>query len=92
MTIGAALVLYAVIWFMVLFIVLPLRLQTQDESGQIVPGTPASAPTNPNLKRKALIVTIAASIIWCVAAGLIVYDVIPLDMFNVYDRVRASEN
>ena len=37
----AALVLFAVIWFLVLFVVLPLRLETQGDRGEKVPGTQA---------------------------------------------------
>ena len=44
MTITAAVVLFAVVWFMVFFIVLPLRLTTQGDAGSVVPGTPKSAP------------------------------------------------
>ncbi|MAY31868.1 MAG: hypothetical protein CMM86_04625, partial [Rhodovulum sp.] len=38
MTITAAIVLFAVIWFMVLFVTLPVRLRTQGDVGEIVPG------------------------------------------------------
>jgi predicted secreted protein len=31
-------------WFITLFVVLPFFAHTQDEVGDIVPGTPASAP------------------------------------------------
>ena len=43
MGITAALVLFAVIWFMVLFITLPIRLQTQGDVGEVTPGTQAGA-------------------------------------------------
>ena len=42
MSISAAIVLYSVCWFMVFFIVLPLRLTTQGDAGAVVPGTPKS--------------------------------------------------
>ena len=44
MPITSALVLFAVIWFLTLFIVLPLRLQTQGDVGEIEPGTHAGSP------------------------------------------------
>lgn len=81
----SAIVLFAVIWFMVLFIVLPLRLETQGERGEIVPGTHASAPANLNLKRKAIIVTIASVILWVIIAGVIIsgwVSVRDIDWFN----------
>ncbi len=40
MAITSAMVLFAVIWFATLFLILPIRLKTQAEAGDIVPGTP----------------------------------------------------
>lgn len=87
MNIGAAAVLYAVVWFMVLFVVLPLRLETQGERGEVVKGTPSSAPAGINLKRRALVVTVAATIIWAVIAGIIITDAIPLETFDFYNGI-----
>ncbi|MEM6620323.1 MAG: DUF1467 family protein [Pseudomonadota bacterium] len=88
MTVGAALVLYAIIWFLVLFVVLPMNLETQDEQGEVVPGTSGSAPANPNLRRKAFIVTIASVFIWLVCAGVIVFELLPLEMFDFYNGIE----
>jgi predicted secreted protein len=76
MTITAALVLFAVVWFMVFFIVLPLRFQSQSEAGRIVPGTPASAPAEAMVGRKARITTAVAAVIWLILAGIITSGVI----------------
>ena len=46
MGITSAIVLFAVIWFMLFLIILPLGLQTQSEAGEVVPGTHGSAPAN----------------------------------------------
>jgi len=83
-----ALVLYAVVWFMVLFVTLPIRRRTQGDVGEIVPGTQAGAPVNFNVKRTMLIVTLVAFVIWVIIAGVIVSGVISvhdLDMFNRMD-------
>lgn len=85
MGITSALVLYAVCWFMVFFIVLPLRMVTQGDEGKIVPGTHASAPANPQLKRKAKITTLWALGIWVVLATIIWFNLITvrdIDWFN----------
>lgn len=85
MSITSALVLFSIIWFMVFFVVLPLRLKTQGEAGDVVPGTPSSAPTEAQIGRKAKITTIVATIVWAVAAGVILSGVISvrdLDFFN----------
>lgn len=86
MTITAAVVLFAVTWFMVLFIVLPLRVTSQAEAGHVVPGTPPSAPAEEPMRRKLRITTIVALILWVVMAGLILYSGITvrdLDFRNV---------
>ena len=67
----SAVVLFAVIWFMVLFITLPIGLRTQGDEDDVVPGTHASAPANINMKRKALIVTAISIVLWLIIAGII---------------------
>jgi predicted secreted protein len=44
MKISFAIVVYVCIWFMTLFAVLPFGVRTQDEAGEVEPGTPGSAP------------------------------------------------
>ena len=61
MGITSGIVLYAVLWFLTFLIVIPIRLQTQGDVGQVVPGTHASSPEVHNLKKKALITTLAAA-------------------------------
>jgi len=57
MSITAVIVVFAVTWFMVFFIVLPIRFVSQADAGSVVPGTPAVAPAAENVKRKAWITT-----------------------------------
>lgn len=57
---GAA--IYLMIWFTTLFAVLPFGVRTQGEDGDVVEGTPESAPVAPRLLRTALINTVVASI------------------------------
>ena len=47
MGITSAIVLFAVIWFLVLLIILPLRLQTQGDLGKVESGTHAGSPEKP---------------------------------------------
>jgi len=93
MTITAAIVLYSVIWFMTFFVVLPLRLVTQGEAGEVVPGTPQSAPSDAQIGRKARITTMWATVLFVIIAGVIVSDVISvrdLDWFGRMDPVQGS--
>ncbi|MFQ6553946.1 DUF1467 family protein [Aestuariibius insulae] len=87
----SALVLFAVIWFMILFIVLPLNLRTQGDDGEIVPGTHASAPSDPQLGRKARIVTIWALLVWAVVAGVIWSGMITVRDFDWFNRMSTPE-
>lgn len=89
MTITAAVVLFAVTWFMVLFIVLPLRFTSQADTGYVVPGTPPSAPATEVMGRKVRITTVVASVLWVVMAGTILYSGITirdLDIMGTMDR------
>ncbi|MER2605614.1 MAG: DUF1467 family protein [Siculibacillus sp.] len=67
MKIGTLIAIYFVVWWIVLFAILPLRVRTQAETGEVVPGTPASAPERPRLLYKAGLTTIVAFV---VTAGL----------------------
>ena len=82
MGITSAIVLYAVCWFMTLFVVLPLRMQTQGQAGEVVPGTPSSAPANLNLKRKAVTTTIFATIVWVILVSIIWSGWITIDSLD----------
>lgn len=75
----SAFVLFAVIWFLTLFIILPLRLTTQGEDGHVVPGTPQSAPANPMIRKRMLITTAISFVIWVVVVAIIVSGVIGID-------------
>jgi len=81
-----SLVLLAVVWFMTLFIVLPLRLKTQGDVGKVVPGTPSSAPDDIQIKRKFLLTTFVALPIWAVLVALILSGTITVDSFDLFTR------
>lgn len=86
MAVTSALVLFAVIWFMTLFIVLPFRQPSQSETGEVVPGTPAGAPANFRFKKRAWVTTGIAFVIWAIVAGIIYSGKITvrdIDMLNV---------
>ena len=64
MTITSAIVLLSVYWFIILFIILPINVTTQNDERNIIEGTAPSSPVNPNLKRKFYITTIVSIILW----------------------------
>jgi predicted secreted protein len=87
MSITAAIVLFAVVWFMVFFIVLPLRLTTQGDAGEVVPGTPKSAPTTEIVGRKAKITTLVALVVWAILAGIIISGAITVRDFDFLGKL-----
>lgn len=82
MSITGGLVLYVVIWFMTMFVILPVLSRTQGEDGEVVPGTHKGAPSNFRLGRTMLICTLWATPIWAVVAGIILSGVIDVEMLD----------
>lgn len=85
MSVASALVLLLVIWFMTLLTLLPIRIRTQGEAGQVVPGTHPGSPERHHLKRKLLITTAVAAVLWVVIVAIVVTGTVTvrdIDMFN----------
>jgi predicted secreted protein len=74
------LALYFIIWWTVLFAVLPFGVRTQGDDGEIVQGTPESAPTAFRMRRVALITTLVAGIVFALVWLAIRYRLVPLDL------------
>ncbi|MDV4145194.1 MULTISPECIES: DUF1467 family protein [Shimia] len=87
MSITSALVLYAVLWFLTLLIVIPIRLKTQGDVGEIVEGTHAGAPAQHNLKAKAWITTGVAAVIWLILFWIISQGIITVRDFDWMNRL-----
>ncbi len=75
----SALVLYAIVWFMLFLIILPIRVQTQGDLKDVVPGTHAGAPEKHHLKKKALWCTGLSFLIWGAFVAIILSGVISVD-------------
>ncbi|MFA5949844.1 MAG: DUF1467 family protein [Hyphomicrobium sp.] len=66
MSFSLGIALYLMIWWTTLFAVLPFGVRTQGEAGDVVEGTPESAPIAPRLLKTALINTVVASLAFAV--------------------------
>ena len=78
-----AVAVFFIIWWTLLFAVLPFWVHTQDDAGEVVPGTPRSAPKAPRLLRvflttTALSIVLFAVFYWVVTARVITLDDIPI--------------
>lgn len=87
MSITSAIVLYAVLWFLTFLVVIPIRLQTQGDVGEVVPGTHAGAPHNANLKLKAKITFGVAAILWLILWWIITFEIITVRDFDWMNRL-----
>jgi predicted secreted protein len=79
MSITGGIVLFVVVWFLMMFITLPIHSRSQAEDGEIVPGTHAGAPANFRLKRTVLIVTLWAILVWSIFAAIIFSGIIAIE-------------
>ena len=90
MGITSALVLFAVIWSMTFLIVLPIRVKTQGDLGEIVPGTHAGAPEVHNIGKKAKITTAISLVLWVITCGIILSEVISVRDLDWFDRMGPA--
>ena len=79
MSLSFSIAIYFIIWWTVLFAVLPFGVRTQDEAGEVVPGTPRSAPFAPRLLRIVAITTVVAGIVFAIFYAVVRYKLIRLD-------------
>lgn len=61
--------LYFVIWWTLLFAILPIRVRTQAEVGDITEGTEPGAPAAPALRERAIWTTIVAAVVFVAVAA-----------------------
>src|SRR3954463_1953504 len=70
---------YFIIWWVMLFAVLPWGVHSQEESGAVAPGTDPGAPIMPRLWRKLVLTTVATSAVYALCALAYAYRLIDLD-------------
>jgi predicted secreted protein len=69
---ATGLMVYLVIWWTVLFAVLPLGVKRVENPGR---GEDRGAPERPELKRKAIITSLVSAVLWLAFFMLQHYDV-----------------
>lgn len=84
MSFMSAFVLYACIWAIVFYIVNPLWQTSQSEAGEVVPGTPASAPVDHMLRKKVIITTVVGTALFVLAFCTIEFGWLTLDQISLF--------
>ena len=80
--------LFFVIWWMVLFAVLPLGIKSQFEAGEVVPGSEGAAPQKPMLLRKAAITTVIAAILFTLVYLVVTRHLMPHQIFDLSPNLK----
>jgi predicted secreted protein len=71
MPVTTGVAIFFLIWWVVLFAVLPFGIRSQHEDGEMAAGTDPGAPVIPRLGRKLLLTTVVSALIF--AACYVVY-------------------
>ena len=71
--------IYFIIWWVVLFAVLPWGVRSQEESGEISAGTDPGAPASARMLRKLVWTTLVASVIFGAFYGLQAANIISIE-------------
>jgi len=74
-----AVAIYFIIWWVVLFAVLPWGVRSQAESGDVVPGSDPGAPAIPHLGAKLIWTTLVASVVFALTALAYINRLVTLD-------------
>mgnify|MGYP003670801811 CR=1 FL=1 len=77
-----ALMVYGILWWLVLFMVLPFGVRTADEAGEETePGHASSAPVRPRLWVKAAVTTAISAVIFGICYGIVASGLFDLRAF-----------
>ncbi len=73
------LAIFFIVWWLVLFTVLPWGIQSQGETGKIAPGTDPGAPAVPGLRIKLVWTTVVAGLVfgafyWAFVTRAVAFD------------------
>ena len=79
MSVSTSVAIFFIIWWVVLFAVLPWGIRSQIESGEVVPGSDPGAPALPKLKSKLVWTTLVAGIVFAAFQVIYRYRLVSLD-------------
>jgi predicted secreted protein len=79
MSFTSIIAIYFVLWWVVLLAVLPWGVHSQQESGEVIPGTDPGAPSAPSIWRKLVWTTIISAVVLGIFATIYNLNLIPYD-------------
>lgn len=81
MSLPLGIAIYFIIWWTVLFAVLPIGVRTQAEDGNVVPGTPESAPAKPRFLLVLGLTTLVAGVVFVIIYAVVVLQIVDITAF-----------
>ncbi|MGE5514002.1 MAG: DUF1467 family protein [Bacteroidota bacterium] len=81
MSLPLAIATYFIIWWTLLFAVLPIGLRTQGEEGTVVPGTPESAPVRPRFLLILGLTTILSGVVFAGIYAVVAWQIIDVGAY-----------
>ncbi|PHR61395.1 MAG: hypothetical protein COA43_03330 [Robiginitomaculum sp.] len=79
MPIITSIAIYFVVWWFMLFTVLPWGVKGQYEDGGVVKGTEPGAPSKPVMKKKMIQNSVLSLVVWAIIMVIIKFDLITID-------------
>jgi predicted secreted protein len=91
MSLVSIIAIYFVLWWIVLFAVLPFGVRNAAESGvEVLEGHDAGAPVAPLLKKKVIATTLISALIFAVFYMLITSGTLNLDDLPIYKSLPSA--
>jgi predicted secreted protein len=88
MATSTAIAIYFLVWWVVLFAVLPWGVRNQEESGDVSPGTDPGAPAVHKVWVKLVWTTVIASVVFGILAAIYKLGLIPYDFLAAISGPR----
>ena len=85
---GVAVAIYFVLWWLSLLVVMPWGTHSQDESGDVAPGTEPGAPAIHLIKSKLIWATVVATVLFVILWAVYASGLIPPDVIWAIDSPR----
>jgi predicted secreted protein len=79
MSLTSIIAIYFVLWWVVLLAVLPMGVRSQQDSGEVIPGTDPGAPSVISIWKKLVWTTIITAVVLGIFAAIYQLNLIPYD-------------
>jgi predicted secreted protein len=88
MATSTAIAVYFLVWWVVLFAVLPWGVRNQEETGDVSPGTDPGAPAVHKVWMKLVWTTVIATVVFGILAAIYKLGLIPYDFLAAISGPR----